>query len=51
MEVRQTLVGAKWNYRLTEPIVKGVHNSTVFKAEVLPGNDPIIPSKWSVIPH
>ena len=51
MEVGQTLVGAKWNYRLVKPIKTGVHKSNVFKARILPGSDSLIPAKWSVIPY
>lgn len=46
MEVGQTLVGAKGRYRLTQHL-RGIEHSTVFKAEVLPGDKVAIPAKWS----
>ena len=49
MKVGQTLVGANGCYRLTKHLDEGVHSSTVFKAEVLPGSLATIPSQWSVI--
>ena len=51
MKVGQTLVGARWDYRLTKPLEDGVHQSTVFKAEVLPRDGVISPIKWSAIRH
>jgi hypothetical protein len=51
MKVGQTLAGAWWDYRLTKPLEKGVHQSTVFKAEVLPRDGVISPAKWSAISH
>jgi len=51
MKIGQTLAGARWDYRLTKPLEEGVHQSTVFKAEVLPRDGVIGPAKWSAISH
>jgi hypothetical protein len=47
MEVGRILQGAKWQYRLVNPLTHGVHISRVFKAEMLPGRERRIPAKWS----
>ena len=51
MKVGQTLSGARWDYRLTKPLEEGVHQSTVFKAEILPRGGLNGPAKWSAISH
>lgn len=48
MEVGQTLYGRNGRYLLSKRLEHGGHDSTVFKAEVLPGNKANIPSGWSV---
>ena len=51
MKVGQTLAGTKWDYRLNTPLNEGVHESTVFKAEILPKDGAISPTRWSAISH
>jgi len=51
MESGQILAGAKWDYRLMLPLKDGIHESTVFKAEILPRDGGISPAKWSARSH
>lgn len=47
LQIGQTLHGAKWSCRLTEALGKGVHKSTIFKAQMLPGRLASVPAEWS----
>lgn len=45
LEVGQTLAGSKGRYLLTKRITGGTHNATVFKADVLSGNETLLQAK------
>ena len=45
LETGQTLAGRKGRYLLTKRITGGTHNATVFKADVLSGNETLLQAK------
>ncbi|KAF2476364.1 kinase-like protein [Lindgomyces ingoldianus] len=49
MEVGRTLFGCKGRYLLSKRLEHDRHDSTVFKAKVLPGNKANIASEWVLI--
>lgn len=51
MEIGQTLVGRKGRYLLSKRLEHDRHDSTVFKAKVLPGNKANIASGWYFTAH
>ena len=47
LQVGQTLKGVKCHYQLIEPLKKEAHQSTVFKAAILPSRETPAPAPWS----